>query len=344
MLCALVMAGGKGTRFWPLSTEDKPKQFLRLVGQKTMIQMTVERIKETVSIDRIFICTTKKYVDLVREQVPEISLENIIIEPEGRNTAPCIALSTMMIKRKFEEAKVLVLPSDHLIKNVNRFHEIVELGEKFLHERKETILTLGMKPTRAEIGYGYIKVGERINNKIIYKVENFVEKPNKEYAFRYFTSGEYLWNSGMFIWDNNYILDLFKKYLPDTYRNLENIKFLDEENIELFLEKNYKYTDMISVDYGILEKIKNICVIPCEIGWDDVGNWTSVERYSEKDQAGNVFKGEGILYNSKNNIVLANKKILINNVEDLIVVETDDYVMISSKKEEQEIKNAKMCL
>lgn len=347
MLCALIMAGGKGTRFWPLSTEEKPKQFLNLVGKNTMIQMTVNRISKFVPMDRIFICTTNEYVDLVKTQIKNINNDNIIIEPEGRNTAPCIALSAMMIKRKYKESNIVVLPSDHLIEDENQFIEIINCADKFLNENKKNIVTLGMKPNRAETGYGYIKRKNSkkiVNGKVVYEVNKFVEKPNKELAQLYIKDDSYMWNSGVFIWNIDNIINLVKEYLPNTYEALNGIVEVEECYIKDLLKQRYMYTDQISIDYGILEKSNDICVIPCEVGWDDVGNWTSVERYCKKDEDGNVFKGDGILYNCKNNIVVANKKILINNVENLIIVETDEYVMISSKENEQKIKEAKSCL
>ena len=194
MLCALIMAGGKGTRFWPLSTEEKPKQFLNLIGDKTMIQMTIDRVKPIIPIERIFVCTGEKYIDLVREQLPELPIRNIIVEPEGRNTAPCIALSALVIKRYYKNATMVVLPSDHLISNEDRFRDILLDGEEYLKENGKSILTLGMTPNRAETGYGYIKSTDDksiVNNSEVIKVEKFVEKPNKEKAEEYLRDGSY---------------------------------------------------------------------------------------------------------------------------------------------------------
>lgn len=344
MLCALIMAGGKGTRFWPLSTADKPKQFLKLLGSETMIQMTVKRINKLIPIHKIFICTTEKYLNLVKEQLPNLPLENIIIEPEGRNTAPCIALSSMLIKRRFNDTNIVVLPSDHLIRDEERFLNDIDEANKFLETNKDAIITLGMKPDRVETGYGYIKVNKLSYGDNIKKVESFVEKPTFAKAKEYLESQDYLWNGGMFLWNVNNIILKIKEYLPNTYNALSELLTSEENEINKIISENYLKTDAISIDYGILEKAKNIYVIPCNCGWDDVGNWTSVERYSDKDNVGNVFKAQGTLYNCKNNIVLTHKNILLNDVENLIVVETDDYIMISSKKQEQDIKKAKELL
>lgn len=344
MLCALIMAGGKGTRFWPLSTADKPKQFLKLLGSETMIQMTVKRINKLIPIHKIFICTTEKYLNLVKEQLPNLPLENIIIEPEGRNTAPCIALSSMLIKRRFNDTNIVVLPSDHLIRDEERFLNDIDEANKFLETNKDATITLGMKPDRVETGYGYIKVNKLSYGDNIKKVESFVEKPTFAKAKEYLESQDYLWNGGMFLWNVNNIILKIKEYLPNTYNALSELLTSEENEINKIISENYLKTDAISIDYGILEKAKNIYVIPCNCGWDDVGNWTSVERYSDKDNVGNVFKAQGTLYNCKNNIVLTHKNILLNDVENLIVVETDDYIMISSKKQEQDIKKAKELL
>lgn len=344
MLCALIMAGGKGTRFWPLSTADKPKQFLKLLGSETMIQMTVNRINKSIPLNRVFVCTTESYVDLVKEQLPKLPSNNIIIEPEGRNTAPCIALSAMVIKRRFKDANMVVLPSDHLIRDEEDFLGSIEYANNFLKVNKEAIITLGMRPDRVETGYGYIKIGKDSYKKNIKEVDAFIEKPTWDKAKSYIESNEYLWNGGMFLWNIDNITSLIKEFLPKTYEALKSILTTREDKIYEKIKENYSKTDAISIDYGVLEKAKNIYVIPCDCGWDDVGNWTSVERYSDKDSVGNVFKAQGTLYNSKNNIVLTHKNILLNDVENLIVVETDDYIMISSKKQEQDIKKAKELL
>lgn len=220
MLCALIMAGGKGTRFWPLSTEEKPKQFLNLIGDKTMIQMTIDRVKPIIPIERIFVCTGEKYIDLVKEQLPELPEKNIIVEPEGRNTAPCIALSALVIKRYYKDATMVVLPSDHLISNEDRFRNILLDGEEYLKENGKSILTLGMTPNRAETGYGYIKSTDDksiVNNSEVIKVEKFVEKPNKERAEEYLRAGSYLWNGGMFLWTIDNIINRVKEHIPNTY-------------------------------------------------------------------------------------------------------------------------------
>ncbi|QLY79142.1 mannose-1-phosphate guanylyltransferase [Clostridium intestinale] len=347
MLCALIMAGGKGTRFWPLSTEEKPKQFLSLITEDTMLQMTVKRLKELVPVDRIFISTGERYIDYVKEQLPELPLRNIIIEPESRNTAPCIALSAMVINRYYKEATIAILPSDHLVEDEEEFKNKLLVAYEYTNKDKEAIVTLGMKPNRPETGYGYINLNKKIDtirNSDIYKVNKFIEKPNYEKALKYIEAGTYLWNGGMFIWNNESIVKAIRELLPNTYEALKEVIHINEDDLQIVINENYKNVDNISIDFGVMEKVQNIYVIPSEFGWDDVGNWTSIERYSELDEKGNVFKTEGFAFESKNNIVVTNKPILLNNVENLIVVETNEYIMISSKEHEQQIKVAKECL
>lgn len=340
MKCALIMAGGKGTRFWPVSTEKRPKQFLKLLGNTTMLQMTVNRILPIIPIERIFICTGYKYIDLVKEQIPNLPERNIIVEPEGRNTAPCISLSAMLINKYYPDCSMLVLPADHLVSKQEEFIQVIEKANEFIVNKRKTLITFGIMPNRPETGYGYIKV-EDGNNEWIKKVKKFVEKPDYDKALEYLLNGNYLWNSGIFLWNSKYIIELIKEFLPNTYEALENIIECNDQDIQSIIDANYNRTDSISIDYGIMEKANSIYVVPCNFGWDDVGSWNSLERYAEKDVYGNVFIGDGITYNSSNNIILSQKPIVVNGIEDIIIVETEDYIMISSKSKEQEIKKAK---
>lgn len=339
-VCALIMAGGKGTRFWPLSTEEKPKQFLNLIGNDTMIQMTVKRILPIIPMERIFVCTGEKYIKLLKEQLPDLPDKNIIVEPEGRNTAPCIALSAMIIKRYFKDSKMVVLPSDHLIKNEEKFREIISQGSKFLNN-KEGIITLGMKPDRPETGYGYIKCGENIGESIN-KVEKFVEKPNIETAKRYLNQGNYLWNGGMFLWKTDYIIEEIKKCIPETYEALHNIENIEESSLQEYINGNYYKTDSISIDYAVLEKSYNIYVILSEIGWDDVGSWEALERYKEKDENGNIIIGNIKAIDGKNNLLISsNNTVVISGLDNLYVIENDGKILIGKKNDLKNIKNLK---
>lgn len=335
MLCALIMAGGKGTRFWPLSTEEKPKQFLNLIGNETMIQMTVNRIKSIIPIERMFICTGERYVRLVKEQLPELPERNIIIEPEGRNTTPCVALSALVIDRYYKDATMVVLPSDHLIQNEDKFRKIIESANDFVETNREAIVTLGIEPSRPETGYGYIKYNDEISNNEfnVFKVDKFVEKPNEEKAKEYLEDGSYLWNGGMFLWKTSNILEEIKRYSCGTYEALQGIKEVNEENLQSLINENYDRTESISIDYSVLEKSSNIYVIPSEIGWDDIGTWKSVERYKKKDNNNNIIEGNAKVIESKSNIAINNgKRVVMIGIEDVMTLETEDSIYIVNKE------------
>ena len=343
MLCALIMAGGKGTRFWPLSTEEKPKQFLKLLGEDTMIQMTVNRIKPIIPMEKIFICTSAMYVELVKEQLPELPEKNIIVEPEGRNTAPCIALSAFVIERYYKDANMIVLPSDHLIKNEEEFRNIIKKANDFLINNEEAIITLGMKPNRPETGYGYIKYNnnlEKSNVLGIFKVDRFIEKPNEEKAAKYLNNASYLWNGGVFLWKVSNIINEIKKYSPETYEAIHEIDCVKEEFLQELINKKYHKTEAISVDYAVLEKSKNIYVIPSEIGWDDIGTWEAVERYKEKDINENILYGNAKVIESKSNIAInRGKRIVMIGIDDIMTLETEDSIYIVSKEYMDKLKD-----
>ncbi|WP_195964496.1 mannose-1-phosphate guanylyltransferase [Clostridium cuniculi] len=345
MLTALIMAGGKGTRFWPLSTEEKPKQFLNLIGNSTMLQMTINRVKPIIPMERIFVCTGEKYVDLVKEQVPELPIENIIVEPEGRNTAPCITLSALVINRYYKNATMLVLPSDHLINDEDEFRKTIQVANEFVLNNDEAIITLGIKPSRPEIGYGYIKYsdkGNSLNARNIIKVEAFIEKPNRKLAEQYLLNGNYLWNGGMFLWSINNIIEQINKYSFITYNALKDIMEIDNESLQLFINKNYKNTESISIDYAVLEKAKNIYVIPSDFGWDDVGSWEALDRYREKDESGNVLVGESKVVDAKNNLVISSThKVVVEGLTDIYVIENDGKILIGKKSNVSNVKELK---
>lgn len=340
MLCALIMAGGKGTRFWPISTDDKPKQFLNLIGDKTMIQMTYERIEKLIPKERIFICTGKKYHDLVKNQLPFVDDWNIILEPQSRNTSACITLSAMIISRYYKDSNMLVLPSDHLINDDSEFIKKIEIGNEFLEDNKKSILTFGIYPNRAECGYGYIKVENK--NIGIKRVESFVEKPDEEKVNEYLKEGNYLWNSGMFLWNTKFILRKIERYIPNTYKSLHSILICEKENIQLIIDKNYKNTDKLSIDYSVLEKDKEIYVIPCDFGWDDIGTWQAVERYRIKDKNENLSIGGTSYIDGGNNIVVSSgKQIIIDGLSDVYIIESKDKIIVGLKKNIGLVKDLK---
>lgn len=335
MLNVLIMAGGKGTRFWPMSTDERPKQFLRLIDEKTMLQATVDRLKPLVNIDHVFICTGKQYINIVKEQLPKLPEKNIIIEPIGRNTAPCILLSTLYINQIYENSNIVVLPSDHMINNQKKFVDTINDANLFLNNNKDSIVTIGITPNRPETGYGYInydKEIDNINNHYIMNVSKFVEKPNIEKAKQYLTDGHYLWNAGMFMFNSSFILDEFKKYY-NSYELLNSLPTIDSENYYQELEKKYCQCEAISIDYSIMEKSHNICVIPADFGWDDIGSWKALERYINKDKNSNILKGNIKVIDSNGNIVYgSDKEIILHDIDDIYCIDTGEKIVIGKKE------------
>ena len=333
---ALIMAGGKGERFWPRSRVSLPKQFLSLTDDgKTMIQLTVERISPLVNIEDVYIATNKNYKELVKQQLPGIPEENILCEPVGRNTAPCIGLGAAHVAKKYDDATMIVLASDHLIKNNEIFTQACEVAEK-----GENLVTIGITPNYPETGYGYIKYDQNTKEGSAYAVEKFVEKPVLEVAKEYLADGHYLWNSGMFVWKVSTILNNFKKLLPESYAALMKIKesvgTADEETV---LNKEFMNLEAESVDYAIMEKADNIYIIPGNFGWDDIGSWLAVGRIKKTDDDNNVVNGNVVTVNTKNCVIEgADKLIATVGLRDMVVVDTKDATLISTKENAGEIK------
>jgi mannose-1-phosphate guanylyltransferase len=333
------MAGGKGTRFWPKSTEEKPKQFINLIEERTMIQLTVDRIRNVLPIEKIFIATGEKYVDLVKEQIPDLPNKNIIVEPVGRNTAPCILLASLYIKQIYNDCNIAVLPSDHLIKNEEKFLEILKAANSFVESNNESIVTIGITPDRPETGYGYIKY-EKAEKDAVVKVDRFVEKPDLEKAKEYLDSKEYLWNAGMFIFNVNYMLKELENNYNKTFKLLQQLPSIDDNNYGKILNEIYPESESISIDYAVMEKSKNIYVIPADFGWDDIGTWKALERYIEKDENDNLVKGQASIYNSSNNVLYSgNKKIVVIGLDNIFCIESDDMIVIGPKEKIEELKN-----
>ena len=343
MISVVIMAGGKGERFWPKSRTNLPKQFLSLTNDgKSMIQHTVERLEGLVELENVYVVTNKLYEDLIVEHIPNLPLENIIIEPEAKNTAPCIGLAAVHIAKKNPESKMIVLPSDHLIKFNEIFLDTLKLGLEVV-EDDENIVTIGITPNYPETGYGYINFKKGVSPHEItnvYEVLRFVEKPDLERAKQYLTSGEYLWNSGMFIWKVSTILKCFEDFLPEIYTGLKEIEttIYTEKYLEI-LKKVFSEIPSESIDYGIMEKAKNIYVIPGNFGWDDVGSWLSLERINNTNQDGNIISGNVVTVKTKNSIIQGSKKLIATiGLEDIIIVDTDDALLICNKDNTQEVK------
>ena len=337
---ALIMAGGKGERFWPRSRVNLPKQFLSLTDDgKTMIQLTVERISPLVDIKDVYIATNANYKELVKQQLPGLPEENILCEPIGRNTAPCIGRGAVHVASKYEDAVMIVLPSDHLIKHNDIFKDTF-VNACDIAEKGENLVTVGITPNYPETGYGYIKYNKDNKEGESFSVEKFVEKPDLDTAKAYLADGSYLWNSGMFVWKVSTILSCFKKYMTSTYEGLLKIKAsVGTADYQSTLEKEFPDLESQSVDYGIMEKASDIYTLAGNFGWDDVGSWLAVGRIKENDSEGNVVNGNVVTVNTQNCVIEgADKLIATVGLRDMIVVDTKDATLISTKENAGEIK------
>lgn len=335
MLTALIMAGGRGTRFWPASTDAHPKQFLNLIGERTMIQETVHRLLPMIDIEHIFICTGAKYKDICLEQLPDLPERNIIVEPVGRNTAPCILLSALYIKQIYGDTNVIVLPSDHQINDEPEFLSVLSDANQFVSNTKESIITIGILPNRPETGYGYINFMDTVdvvNTHEVKQVRRFVEKPNAQVAQSYLEDGHYLWNAGMFMFNADFMVCEYEKYAAETYRTLTSLPAIDSPDYRNALEEKYASCESISVDFAIMEKTQNLFVVPADFGWDDIGAWKALERYLSEDEEKNILKGNVKAYTSKNNLVFSRgKEIILFDAADLFVIETDERIVVGKR-------------
>jgi mannose-1-phosphate guanylyltransferase len=337
---AVIMAGGVGSRFWPLSTQQLPKQFHDMLGTgNTLIQKTFNRFESLIPSENILIATNKKYEDLVKKQLPKVTSKQLLLEPAMRNTAPCILYSALKINQKNPNGIMIVAPSDHWIDDEATFLNNVQTSFNFC-EQNNALMTLGIQPSSPNTGYGYIQF--KHSKDTIKKVSNFTEKPNLEKAKQFIKEGNYLWNAGIFIWSVKSILDAFKTNLPKMYSLFEKgNRCYNTTSEESFIEENYPFSENISIDFGIMETAKNVYVLPVNFGWNDLGTWGSLYTKLEKDRNKNAtVNGEVIFRDAKNNIVRtqANKRVVIQGLKDYIVVEKDDILLICPKNEEQEIK------
>jgi mannose-1-phosphate guanylyltransferase len=338
----VIMAGGAGTRFWPMSRQDRPKQFLDVLGTgRTLLQLTYDRFKKIIPKENILIVTSAVYRDLVFEQIPGINENALLLEPMRRNTAPCIAYATQKVLKRNPAASIVVAPSDHLILQEDVFIEQVLKG--VLHcETEDSIVTLGIRPSRPDTGYGYIQFIQGGIADDIFKVKTFTEKPNTELAKSFISSGEFLWNSGLFITTAAVMNAAFQKHLPDIHQIFESGKnLLDSPAEPQFLEQAYTRCTNISIDYGIIEKASNVSVIPSEFGWSDLGTWGSLYENMHHDAGGNAVVGKRtIISNTENSIIhLPKEKVaVIHGIDNCIIVESDGILLVCRKDAEQEIR------
>lgn len=339
---SVIMAGGVGKRFWPLSRRNHPKQLLDLSGQDSMINLTINRLKALSPIERIYILTNKIQAKMILEQNDELSWDNFIIEPYGKNTAPAIGLAACILQEKDPESIMGLFPADHLITNIADFTHATKEAIR-VAEQKDALFTFGIDPTYPATGFGYIQV-EKENipeSDTIYKSVTFAEKPNYETAQRFMESGEFLWNSGMFVWQTRVILSKIKKYLPELGEIMEKVCLLvNTPDFDKEISRLWKTIKPISIDYGVLEQSSRIKVIKAKFDWNDVGSWKTAYKLSPKDKNENVMQAPGFLLRSHGNFVYSKKnlKVFTLGVDDLIIVEHEGVLLIMPKNESENIK------
>jgi mannose-1-phosphate guanylyltransferase len=337
-----IMAGGIGSRFWPVSRTNHPKQFLDILNTgKTLIQATYERFASFIPKENIFVVTSQEYINLVKKQLPELPLQNILGEPSRKNTAPCIAYISCKLMQKDPQASLIVAPSDHLILDPKAFTKVCLEALSFVNKHN-ALITLGIKCQYPSTGYGYIQFDSYAVSDNVYKVKTFTEKPNKELATTFVKSGEFLWNAGIFVWQVKNILQAFEKHLPEMYEVFwaEKSKFNTVEEVQA-LQVIYPQCTNISIDFGIMEKADNVYVIPSAFGWSDLGTWNSAYENLEKDYFGNAVVGDNVVVYDTSRCMVQNqqnKLVVLQGLEDFIIVETEDVLLICQKEQEQAIK------
>ena len=337
----VIMSGGIGSRFWPFSRKNNPKQFLDFFSTgRSLLQQTFDRFNKVIPTENIFIVTNEDYSALVQEQIPEIDVNQILLEPTRRNTAPCIAWASYHIRALNPNANIVVAPSDHLILKEDQFLKDIKEGLSFVKDNGN-LLTLGIKPNRPETGYGYIQVADKVNSNL-YKVKTFTEKPQLKLAEVFVDSGEFYWNSGLFIWNVNSIIDSIEELLPEVSSKLAagNEIYTTEKESE-FIKEAFPSCPNVSIDFGIMEKADNVYVSLCDFGWSDLGTWGSLYELAPKDENQNVtLKGNSLFYKSKGNIVVLpkGKLAVVEGLEDYLIAESDNVILICKKEEENAIR------
>lgn len=342
MIYTVIMAGGIGSRFWPMSRQARPKQFLNVLGNATLIQNTMARMQGLVPPEHTFVVTHERYVEQTRDQLPTIPEENILAEPIARNTAPCIAFAAVTLLKRDPDATMIVVPADHVIGNVRRFQDVLRVAVDKAQE-EGALVTVGIKPTHPATGYGYVQVNHSgeidFEDLSPYPVRTFAEKPDEATAERFLDSGDFLWNSGMFIWRADTILNRIEQYLPDAYRAF--VPLLENRNGHVdAVRQAYEQSPRISIDYGVMERADKVFVVPGDFGWSDVGDWRAVYDLSEKDQHGNVLHNHALVHDASRCYVQAGDRLVVLvGVHDLAVVDTEDALLICHRASTQRVKN-----
>lgn len=338
---AVIIAGGRGERFWPRSRFKKPKQLLPIVGTETMLQVTVKRIEPLIPLKRVYVVTGQKLEEEVRKQLPGLPQGNVICEPVGRNTAAAIGLAAVSIGKIDRSAAMAVLPADHLVLEEEKFLRCLKVAIKIAEER-ESLVVFGIKPDRPETGYGYIKSGEKIGEQEgieIYNADEFVEKPDEKRARQFLESRRYYWNGGIFVWTYEVIMRQIEKHMPDLFRGLERIKNAEPAKLKETIAEVYGNLEDISIDYGVMEKAEQKVMVRGDFRWDDIGSWLAMERIWQKDEHGNVSQGKFVGIDTHNSIVVGDRPLIATiGLSNMIIVATDDAVLICPKEKAQEVK------
>jgi mannose-1-phosphate guanylyltransferase len=335
------MAGGRGERFWPLNAHNMPKPFLKILGTKTMIQLTVDRVAKIIPPEHIYIVLGKSHVDIAREQLPDLPPSNFLVEPEGRDTAPCIGFAAISLLEIDPQAVMVVLPADHFVPDAENFAKTVLYGVN-VAIRGDFLVTIGIKPVRPETGYGYINAGESVfssNDHVCYKVTRFVEKPDAVHAQQYLEEGNYFWNAGIFIWKVKTVLTGIDKHMPDLYKGLLAIKEAQIKRNESLFTEIYSSLVRKSIDYGLMEKAENVLMIPGEFTWDDVGTWSSLLRVKGLDKDGNWHSGDTNCIDVKNSVICGEGlKVGVIGLSNVVIVASQDGVLVCDAERAQEVR------
>jgi len=337
MYC-VIMAGGSGTRFWPYSRHRRPKQLLKIVGETSMLQMTVDRLKKINTVQDIFIVTRQDLADTIRDEITGVKPENIIVEPSGKNTAPCIGLSALKIAKLQKDAVMGIFPADHLIVGHKRFAKAITTA-KHIANKKKALVTIGLKPTFPSTGYGYIQYNPKseFDHLDAYNVKVFAEKPHLSLAEKFIKSGDFLWNSGMFIWRVDTLFENVQKHMPDLFQQLEKIDKLI--NQEKDFKDVWEEIKPESIDYGIMEKAKDVYLIKAKFEWSDLGSWNIVYDNMHKNDKGNAIKGDGIVLDGKNNFIQSdNRFTAVVGLDNIVVVNTKDATLVIPKDHVEDVK------
>ena len=338
---AVIMAGGKGTRFWPRSREKRPKQLLNIVGHRSMLQQTVARIDSLLPAENVLVVAGENHGEDVRAQLPELPSENIVLEPVGRNTAACIGLAALLVQQRDPSAVMVVLPADHLIVDEGLFLATLRAAVAAAR-RQAALVTLGIRPMVPETGYGYIEAGRsacKAQDHTFYRVVSFHEKPDLEKAKQYLEKGKFYWNSGMFVWQAEVALKAMQKYLPGLHADLQELKpFLVTAELDAVINRVYPDLESISIDYGVMEKAENVLMVPADFGWNDLGTWASMTQIWPRDDQHNVYQGNIMALGSQRNVVYSPQRLcVLLGTDDLIVVDTEDALLVCPVSRAQDV-------